>query len=424
MLTGVQLYIGFKKDLYDIDSQLESIASTQVNALSSSLWSIDTDQVQIQIKGMVNFSNIAFVELDSSDYSFEYGTPLEDKFITKTYKLDILFNNEKITLGTLYVQADLRDAYNEVWDRFLVVLISNAIKTFLVSFFMFWLFNLLITRPIGKLTETALKENKELKLKTKKSTHNKGDIKHAFDQVNEVIYQLKKSNQEMEHFCYTLSHDLKSPMVTILGFAELAKLNLKDGNESEVYDDISRIESAGDKMLQLLHEILQLIRYGQVPPVIEPVNLKEVVSQAILLVSGNINKNKVQLVIADTLPIVRGDKSRLLKVFQNLIDNAAKFSGDSPNPIIEVGTTTRNNKQLVFVKDNGKGIDPKFHQLIFGLFNVLEPSKNSTGVGLAIVKRIVDNHNWNIWVESEGHNKGTTFYIDINHKVSSEKNYS
>jgi signal transduction histidine kinase len=115
----------------------------------------------------------------------------------------------------------------------------------------------------------------------------------------------------------------------------------------------------------------------------------------------------------DDLPIVYGDAQRLLEVIQNLLDNAVKFMGEQPKPVIEIGTSgAENGMPILYVRDNGIGIAPKYHERIFGLFNKLNPSLEGTGVGLAIVKRIVEVHGGRIWVESE-EGKGATFYFTL-----------
>jgi len=113
------------------------------------------------------------------------------------------------------------------------------------------------------------------------------------------------------------------------------------------------------------------------------------------------------------LPAVFGDKPRLVEVLQNLLDNAAKYMGDQPHPHIEIGQQGGTQGQTVFfVKDNGIGIAPQYHERIFGLFDKLDPKSEGTGVGLALVKRIIEVHGGRIWVESEV-GLGSTFYFTL-----------
>jgi signal transduction histidine kinase len=109
-----------------------------------------------------------------------------------------------------------------------------------------------------------------------------------------------------------------------------------------------------------------------------------------------------------------GNSQRFVQLYQNLLDNAAKFMGGQPEPLIEVGAyTDENNEIVLFVRDNGKGIDPRYHHKIFGLFEKIDNETDGTGIGLALVKRIVEVHGGSIWFTSAGTGKGTTFYFKL-----------
>ena len=121
------------------------------------------------------------------------------------------------------------------------------------------------------------------------------------------------------------------------------------------------------------------------------------------------------------LPVVNVDAVRIREVFENLINNAVKFMGTQPDPTVEIGCQHNSKEQVLYVRDNGVGIDPKYHKKIFGLFDRLDQKVEGTGVGLAIVKRIVEVHDGRIWVGSEGAGKGTTFFITLPDIIESTK---
>ena len=228
-----------------------------------------------------------------------------------------------------------------------------------------------------------------------------------------LISQLEASNAELERFTYTVSHDLRSPLVTIKGFLGMLIKDLQDGRQDKIEDDFQRIANAADKMHTLLSDLLELSRIGRIinPP--EEVDLAQVIREAIETLDAQLRSKKLIVNSPLNMPIVYGDRIRLREVFENLIDNAAKYTGDQLNPMIEIGTKDENNEVVIFVRDNGMGIEPQYQKKVFGLFDKLNPDSEGTGIGLALIKRIIETHGGKIWVESEGLGKGSTFYFTI-----------
>lgn len=232
----------------------------------------------------------------------------------------------------------------------------------------------------------------------------------------QVIRELEAKNAELERFTYTVSHDLKSPLVTISGFVGLLEKDAKSGNDKKFKSDLQRITEATEKMQLLLNELLELSRIGRImnPPTDVP--FADIVREALNLTRGRLLRGQVQVHVQEDLPSVHGDQRRLVEVMQNLIDNAAKFMGDQSEPQITIGTRNQNGGTIFFIRDNGMGVDPAFHQKIFGLFDKLHAESEGTGIGLALVKRIIEVHGGRIWVESEGRGKGSTFCFTLSPK--------
>jgi light-regulated signal transduction histidine kinase (bacteriophytochrome) len=228
-----------------------------------------------------------------------------------------------------------------------------------------------------------------------------------------LINELEEKNGELERFTYTVSHDLKSPLITIKGFLGFLEQDAASGNTVRLKADIQRIANATDKMQMLLSELLELTRIGRLMNTYQNVNFEELVHEAVELVHGRIQSKGIHISIQENLPTVYGDRQRLIEVIQNLIDNAAKFSGSQANPRIEIGQSGFEDGRPIFhVKDNGVGIDPIHHDRIFGLFNKLDAGSEGTGIGLALVKRIIEVHGGRIWVQSEA-KKGATFFFTL-----------
>ena len=226
--------------------------------------------------------------------------------------------------------------------------------------------------------------------------------------------ELEARNAEMERFIYTVSHDLKTPLVTIKGFLGYLERDAAAGHVERVGDDVSRISRATDTMDRLLNDLLELSRVGRLMNPPEPVALNELAAEAVALCAGAVDERGVDVQIDPTMPAVEGDRLRLLEVYQNLVDNAVKFLGDQRTPRLEIGAS-RNGEDgvLCWVRDNGTGIDARYHEKVFGLFERLDQRIPGTGVGLALVKRIVELHGGRTWVESEGTDQGSTFYFTL-----------
>jgi len=141
------------------------------------------------------------------------------------------------------------------------------------------------------------------------------------------------------------------------------------------------------------------------------VSLSEVVRDALELVSGPLAERRVRVDVAPMLPDVLADRVRLVQVMQNLLENAVKYMGSQADPLIEIGLRPDEAGTVLFVRDNGIGIDPRHHERIFGLFEKLDPRSEGTGVGLALVRRILEFHGGTIWVESG--NPGSTFVMRV-----------
>lgn len=234
--------------------------------------------------------------------------------------------------------------------------------------------------------------------------------RQVVQQREQLVKKLEATNAELERFTYTVSHDLKSPLITIKGFLSLLEQDISDGDTKRWQADMQQIRTAADTMQRLLDELLELSQIGRVGASPVRVPLDEVIQEALSRVAGQIEQRGVKVAIEPGLPVVVGDRPRLVELIQNLVDNAIKFMGDQPLPRVEITTQPHAPQQIVVrVKDNGIGIEPRFHQKIFGLFERLDPNVNGTGIGLALVKRIVDVHGQRIWVESEGNGRGATF---------------
>jgi signal transduction histidine kinase len=230
---------------------------------------------------------------------------------------------------------------------------------------------------------------------------------------SELISRLEAINSEIERFTYLAFHDLRAPLVTIKGFLGALQKDLEAGRHEQARNDLRRIAGAADKMDEILLALLEFARIGRVRRPSEEVSIGQLVQEALQALGDVIQAKNITLKVAPDLPRVQGDRVRLREVLGNLIENAATFTSQQRQPLIEIGARLQDAEQVIFVKDNGEGIDPRYQTRIFELFEKLDPTTEGAGIGLAIAKRIIEVHGGRIWVESEGQGKGSAFCFTL-----------
>ena len=231
--------------------------------------------------------------------------------------------------------------------------------------------------------------------------------------LKEALAELEERNAELERFNYTLSHELRTPLVTIRGFLGYLEESITNGNIELAKTDLGRIGDATDKMYDMINELLQLSRIGHIinPP--QDVSFNEIVQAGITNTESMLKKHNVQVHVQPNLPTVHVDRIRTIEVIQNLVENAIKYIGNQSDPKINIGIRADGDDRVFFVNDNGIGIEPQFQKRVFNIFEKLNPKSEGTGIGLAIIKRIIETHGGKIWVESEGTDKGSTFCFTL-----------
>ena len=223
-----------------------------------------------------------------------------------------------------------------------------------------------------------------------------------------LIGELESRNEQLENLTHAVSHDLKSPLFTIQGFAGALERDLAAEDGPRAARDLDRIREAASYMGRLLEQLNNVRRIEQTRANLEPVDLGELARQAAAAVGGLIRQRGIEGAVDPRLPTVTGDRLQLTEMLQNLIDNAARFMGEQRGPRIEVGCRRDGAETVFFVRDNGVGIEPKHQERVFALFQRLDHRPGGTGVGLTIVKRVVEAHRGRVWIESEGRGQGAT----------------
>ena len=234
------------------------------------------------------------------------------------------------------------------------------------------------------------------------------------EKIQERLFNdIQQKNIELERFTYTVSHDLKSPLITIKGFLGYLEKDALAGDIARLHEDIARIHAATSKMEDFITSLLELSRVGRIVNPSVSVSLAFLVQEAVEALHAEIDQRGIRLIIPGDLPEVYGDKMRLQQVMTNLIGNAVKFMGDQKEPVIEISASHDGGEVLICVQDNGIGIAPENLDNIFSVFTRLNPSIPGAGIGLALVRRIVEVHGGTCRVESAGLGKGSTFCFSL-----------
>jgi PAS domain S-box-containing protein len=234
----------------------------------------------------------------------------------------------------------------------------------------------------------------------------------AYEREREARFEVERVNQELESFVYSVSHDLNTPLISIVGFLEYFQTDYKDAIPEDGRFYLERMYSSARYMQALIRDLLELSRVGRVQTTAQRVDLQAIVSE----VADEVRSANPDLEVeVGALPSVSMNPLRSRQLFANLLQNAARYAG--PEPRVSIKTMPSSDGEVhISVADNGPGIPPEFREKIFGVFERLAPREadtEGTGIGLAICKRIVESHGGRIWVEESG--EGTDMRILLPH---------
>jgi len=242
------------------------------------------------------------------------------------------------------------------------------------------------------------------------------DLRTSHDSLESLVEKrtasLEASNRELEAYSYSIAHDLRTPLRGIIGFSQIVLEESRHSLSDDQIKMLTRVHSAGERMSSIIDEILKLSRLTRSELHQSKINLSDMVKCIIQNLESNlVTEHTVNWIIREDLSIT-GDKTLIHQCIENLISNAWKYSSKTLNSTIEIGSYIENNQTIYFVKDNGIGFSMEFANSIFDTFRRLHSTDDyeGTGIGLAIVKRVIDRHNGKVWATSEL-GKGATFYF-------------
>lgn len=275
-------------------------------------------------------------------------------------------------------------------------------------------------RAFVKLSEQnreLVRQEKRLRLANKKLEQEIAERKVSEEKIKNLNFELEaklEQVQSLDSFNYSISHDLMSPLNSITALAGLLRRMPEGKIDDDVIEIVNHILKSSDQMAKLIKDLLIFSRQAHMELTKSEFSMKALVNEVVQDISLNMPLEKTEIVI-NNLPDATGDNSMLKQVWTNLISNAVKYSQKKEKPRVEIGSTSDHGKYVYYVKDNGAGFDMKEYSRLFRIFQRLHHEREfkGTGVGLAVVKRIVDKHDGRIWAESSV-GSGSNFYFTLN----------
>jgi hypothetical protein len=260
----------------------------------------------------------------------------------------------------------------------------------------------------------------DIALKPTKGTHGNGVLVTVMDisvmrqnqaKLEELNTVLQSKNAELEQFVYSVSHDLKSPIVTQIGYIGCLREDLSEGKVDQALESVDRIEKATNRLKACVDDLLELARIGRVQTERELVAIGPMLNNLREGLSEVLSQANAELILDEPLPTVMVNRQRMLEVFENLIHNAIKYACDADGGTIHVGSEQDELETRLYVRDNGPGIAPEYQTKVFELFQRLDPGHaEGTGIGLTIVKQIMAEVGGRVWIESTP-GEGASFWL-------------
>ena len=279
----------------------------------------------------------------------------------------------------------------------------RALVAFLAVFTFFIIYQLRIRR----LKNTQMKLEKEINQRTQEL-----QLKHK--KLMDAADQLSLKNEEIQRFAFSVSHDLKSPLNSIKGIASLIPMELDMEKHPEMQEYVGYIDETCDVMNNLITDITKIAKLGKIENRLELLDMNEIMEIARGLVQGRVSQTHTKLYIDKNLPKIHGDRNRMIQVFENLLDNAIKYMGDQKNPVIRIeASSPEAGKNEFRVVDNGAGLSKKELEKLFTPFERFDGTTEGSGLGLYMVRKIIEAHEGTITAKSEGKGRGASFMVSL-----------
>jgi signal transduction histidine kinase/CheY-like chemotaxis protein len=437
LITGLNVYLDYKEDISSIETQLYQIKQSNLSSLTASLWVEDREQLMLQAEGIMKRPNVHYLEIkDDSGIILKLGKPLSEYEYQVSWPMQKDFGSKTFNLATFKIQADLYPTYKGLWDKFIVLLLSQAVKTFIVALFILFVVYKIVVRPLTEISDSVSQFDNDklphpLELMprlfddeiTNLATSYNGSIKrirHNYRELEAAKHQAEDANLKKSEFLANMSHEIRTPMNGVIGTASLLQDMPMDSEQKEFVD---MLYSSSITLLDLINDILDFskIESGQLVLAKNPLNLFELCKEIEANFSIVAGQKQIALVchIDEQVPdMVLGDITQLRQILNNLLSNAIKFTSVGHVHLnIKLVEREDNSAEIMFqIIDTGIGIAAENQQKIFEKFQQADGSTTrnygGTGLGLAICRSIVQLMDSDIIVYSKP-GKGSRFEFTV-----------
>lgn len=348
---------------------------------------------------------------------------------------EFLYNAGKLKSLSTQNRGRIKTQLNLLINKVSFFTVLVTIIAIVIGIVLSWIIGRSITVPVTQITNSfklLAEGNYSLQIPCRDFKDEIGDLSRAADVFKEKNLQteqllqeaqemtgeldkkrdeLARSNDEMEQFVYTVSHDLKSPLVTSMGFIDIINALAAKGEYEKAIGKLDRVVKANTRMGQLINDLLELSRVGRINMDKKQMDMNIVLKTFKESLGHELREEQFEMIFETKFPTICINESRILQLFENMMSNAFKYAKNPAGEnIVKIGSREDNGEHLFYIRDNGPGISSEYHEKIFGLFYRLDNTMEGTGIGLAVARKVMQFHNGRIWIESEpGH--GATFWL-------------